>query len=178
MYPIIVQHITLLAFGHSYSLSSTGSTFPLVNSYTSFKGRKPNSLLCAACPLSRWTPYPVLCPAITQAVPPCPSPLQGIQVWTPPSSALVGPRLTGSASQDVRLSSEAPGFGQCRLTSCRGNVTVTFRIFLSPTGLSSISLWVPTLQAWNPRPERGSYSSKPSLSSLTKLEFESSSAFL
>lgn len=56
----------------------------------------------------------------------------------PLSSALAGPRLTGSASRDARLSSEAPGSGQYRPTSCRDNVTVTLRVCLPPTAQSPL----------------------------------------
>lgn len=119
------------------------------------KARNPNPLLCVACPIFRWNPYSLLCPAITEAAPHLStSPARDSGSQLPMSSDLAGPRLTGSASQDARLSSEVPGSGQCRLTSCRDKVTVTSRLCLSQSHLPVR----PHLQVENPRPKRGSHS--------------------
>lgn len=111
-----------------------------MKSYTSFKTPDPNPLRYAACLLSRWNPYPPRPHSLPPALPPQKLPLphivhlscKGFGGRFPLSSALAAPRLTGSASRDARPSSEAPGSGQCRPTSCRDNVTVTFRVCLSP----------------------------------------------
>lgn len=61
----------------------------------------------------------------------------------PLSSVPITSKLTGSAFQDARPSSEAPDSGRYRLTSCKCNITVTFRICLSPLRSCELQLLKP-----------------------------------
>lgn len=142
---VVLQYTMFLALGHSYAISSTESSFPhellhLLRPQIQIPSTtQPSSFLSGILPLP---PLPYLLspslPALpcyhrSQALPhivhlSC----KGFGGHFPLSSALTGPRLTGSASQDARLSSEAPGSGQYRPTFCRDNITVTFRVCLPP----------------------------------------------
>ena len=150
----VLQHSVLPASGHSSAVSSTANASPRLQVPSSMQ---PAPLLggaptpCSALPSQRLSPTLSTPPARDSGGRlPCPLPQLDPQVH----------RLTGSASPDARPSSEAPGSGQCRLTSCRDNATVTSRTRVSPTSSADISLGGPILQAGDPRPERGSRSSK------------------
>ena len=105
------------------------------------KSKSP--LLCSLPPL--WVESsPSALPCYHTACPPLStSPARDSRVSFPLSSVPVTPRLTGSAFRDARPSSEVPDSGRYKLTSCKCNITVTFRICLSPLQIRELQLMKP-----------------------------------